>query len=209
VLLGAGYDSRGYRLPALAESIVFEVDHPGTQNSKRERLARVAADPIARIEFVPVDFERDDLRRALGGAGHRSEAATTFVWEGVTNYLSADAVNATLAAVRELAHRNSILIFTYIDQAVLESNAAFPEAARWIKGVRRRGEPWTFGFHPAELREHLANRGFTLITDLSTADAGERYLPPHGRNEQGSRLYHVATATPAENVSSSPSSLPG
>jgi methyltransferase (TIGR00027 family) len=185
-------------LSALADSIVFEVDHPDTQNSKRERLARLAAVPISRIEFVPVDFEHDVLTRALRDAGHRSEAGTTFVWEGVTNYLSTDAVDATLAAVKELANRDSTLIFTYVDQAALDSNAAFPDAARWINGVRRRGEPWTFGLHPAELRDYLATRGFTLTADLSTADAGERYFAPRNRNERGSQLYRVATATTSE-----------
>jgi hypothetical protein len=43
--------------------------------------------------------------------------------------------------------------------------------------------------------EPLRRRGFALTDDLSTADAGERYFPPRGRPERGSRLYEVATAT--------------
>ncbi len=70
-----------------------------------------------------------------------------------------------------------------------------PETRRWIEGVRRRGEPWTFGLAPAEVAEFLSRRGFGLIGDLSTAEAGERYFQPLGRRERGSSLYHVVTAS--------------
>jgi hypothetical protein len=92
---------------------------------------------------------------------------------GIANYISAEAVDDTLAAVKELASLGSTLIFTYVDKAALDSGSAFPDAAPWINGVKRRGEPWTFGLHPAELRDFLAKRGFTLTADFSTAEAGE------------------------------------
>jgi methyltransferase (TIGR00027 family) len=201
VILGAGYDSRAFRLSALAGSTVFEVDHPDTQTSKQNTLARLAAAPISRIVFAPVDFERDDLARALRDAGYQPDASSTFLWEGVTNYLSPEAVDTTLAAIHQFASLGSTLIFTYVDQAALDLGAAaFPEAARWIDGVTRRGEPWTFGLQPADLASYLADRGFTLVSDLSTAQAGERYFPPRHRPEHGSQLYHVATATTVQPI---------
>ena len=116
--------------------------------------------------------------------------------EGATDYLSAAGVDATLAAIRRLAAGPSTLIFTYVDQAALDRGAgAFPEAARWMQGVVRRGEPWTFGLNPARLRDFLARRGLALARDLSTEEAGARYFDPLGRAEHGSRLYHVAMAT--------------
>jgi methyltransferase (TIGR00027 family) len=201
VILGAGYDSRAYRLSALAGSTVFEVDHPDTQTSKQTRLARLTAAPISRVVFVPVDFERDDLARALHDAGYQPHAGSTFLWEGVTNYLSPGAVDTTLAAIRQLASLGSTLIFTYVDRAALDVGVAtFPEAARWVSGVTRRGEPWTFGLEPATLASYLGNRGFTLVSDLSTAEAGERYFPPRHRSEHASQLYHVAIATTSQPV---------
>jgi methyltransferase (TIGR00027 family) len=109
VILGAGFDARAYRLPGLAEVTVFEVDRPVTQQAKREVLGRVlagivAGDPLAwHVRFVPVDFERDDLARALRAAGYRDGARSLFVWEGVTSYLTPAAVDQTLGAVRGLA----------------------------------------------------------------------------------------------------------
>src|SRR6266496_290200 len=103
VLLGAGFDSRAYRLPGLEQVTVFEVDQPATQQAKREVLGRVLAgivegDPLAwHVRFVPVDFERDDLARALRTAGYRDGTRSLFVWEGVSNYLTPAAVDQTLA----------------------------------------------------------------------------------------------------------------
>src|SRR6266536_3324141 len=200
---GAGFDARAYRLSGLEQVTVFEVDQPATQQAKREVLGRVlagivAGDPLAwHVRFVPVDLERDDLVRALRAAGYRDGVRSLFVWEGVTNYLPPAAVDQTLGAVRGLAAAaaGSLLVFTYVDRAVLEGELSrFPEARRWVDGVRRRGEPWTFGLEPAAVEQFLSHRGFELIRDLSTAQAGERYFRPLGRRERGSALYHVVTA---------------
>jgi methyltransferase (TIGR00027 family) len=197
VILGAGFDSRPYRLAGLGALQVFEVDHPSTQRAKRQTLDRTL-DPVpSRVHFVPVDFEHDDLNTALRAAGYDDEVASAFLWEGVTNYLTPAAVDATLAAVRALLNQDDdTVVFTYVDRAVIVGNGVerFPEARRWIDGVRRRGEPWTFGLDPTEVATFLAQRGFTLLEDVSTAEAGQRYFAPLGRHERGSDLYHVVTA---------------
>lgn len=196
VILGAGFDCRAYRLPGLAARIVFEVDHPGTQALKRKRLDPRPATTTSTVRHAPVDFERDDLSRALQAVGYDKTTPGLFLWEGVTNYLTADAVEETLAAIRRLACPQSTLVLTYIDRAALHPGApAFPEAARWIEGVARRGEPWIFGLDPDDLADYLSPRGFSLTSDVSTAQAGDLYFPQRRRNERGSGLYHIATAT--------------
>ncbi|WP_326837586.1 SAM-dependent methyltransferase [Amycolatopsis rhabdoformis] len=174
VLLGAGYDTRAHRLSALAGNTVFEVDHPATQARKRAVLGE------GRVTYVPVDFEHDDLVGRLTESGFDTGKPAVFVWEGVTNYLTADAVDTTLAAVRELG---GDVIFTYVDVRALHEPSPFPEARRWVRAVARSGEPWTFGLRPTETRQFLADRGFSLEKDLSTFDAGG-----------GSQLYRIAIA---------------
>ena len=193
VLLGAGFDSRAWRLPALARARVIEVDRPETQQAKVGAL-RQAGQPLERARFAPVDFERDDLAAAVRAAGLDQDLPAVFVWEGVTNYLTGGAVDRTLSVVRELASPGSLLLFTYVHQGVIDGSAHFPEAARWVRSVARAGEPWTFGFVPDMLPGYLAARGFTLRWDLSTAEAGDRYFGPAGRRDRASRLYHVALA---------------
>jgi methyltransferase (TIGR00027 family) len=193
VILGAGFDSRPYRLSPLEHLSMFEVDQPRTQQVKREGLRAIHTPP--NVHFVPVDFEHDDLAAALAAAQYEHDSPSIFLWEGVTNYLTPTAVDATLHAVRSLASENDLLIFTYVDRAVIDGDVdAFPEARRWIEGVKRRGEPWTFGLSPAEVPNFLANRGFALEQDISTAVAGEQYFKALGRPERGSALYRVVAA---------------
>jgi methyltransferase (TIGR00027 family) len=193
VILGAGFDSRAHRLRSLAGRTVFEVDHPATQHAKRATVDRIGpADST--VVYVPVDFERDPLDARLEAAGFGRRVPALFLWEGVTNYLTAEAVDQTLATVRALCVAGGVLVFTYVHAGALDGSVSFPEARRWTKAVEMSGEPWIFGLRPETLDAFLAARGYALESDVSTAEAGARWFPERGRSEQGSALYHVAVA---------------
>ncbi|GAA2379021.1 SAM-dependent methyltransferase [Dactylosporangium salmoneum] len=191
VLLGAGFDNRAYRIGAPAS---FEVDHPATQATKRRR---VPAGLAGRVRFVPVDLAADPLAPALLGAGFDAGVPAVVVWEGVTNYLTAGAVDATLRALAGLLSPGSVVIFTYVDKAALDGTGGFHGVERWHDAVRRGGEPWTFGFAPADLPAYLSARGLSLAEDLSTHDAAARYLEPLGRDEPTAEFYRIAVAARA------------
>jgi methyltransferase (TIGR00027 family) len=193
VLLGAGYDSRAYRLPGLRSAVVFEIDHPATQATKRRLVGgAVPAERRAHVRFVGVDLMRDDLAAALRGAGFSSELRTVVVWEGVTNYLTAEAVDTTLRGLAGIAAGGSRIVFTYVDRAALDGSGNYRGV--WQDAVRRHGEPWTFGFDPGALRGYLAERGLRLMLDLSARDAADRYLLPLGRHEPAAAFYRIAQA---------------
>ncbi|GAB3882263.1 hypothetical protein GCM10029964_039750 [Kibdelosporangium lantanae] len=186
VLLGAGYDTRAHRLPALASVRVFEVDHPRTQEAKRRVVGGLGV-AQQHVTYVPVDFERDDLATELTDAGFATDKPTVFVWEGVTNYLTPEAVDSTLATVRRLAP--GTLIVTYVDERALQPGSPFPEAERWVRAVAKVGEPWTFGLHPDEVPDFMAARGFRVTKDVSTLEAGVEWFrggPSGGRASTGS-----------------------
>ncbi|GAA5197616.1 class I SAM-dependent methyltransferase [Rugosimonospora acidiphila] len=195
LLLGAGYDSRAYRLPAASTTTVFEVDHPATQAAKRRLLrGRLPAGRMSHVHFVPVDLLHDDLGAALRRAGFASAQRTVVIWEGVTNYLTAEAVDATLRLLAGTTGPGSRIIFTYVDRAALDGTGRFAGFERWRDSVRDAGEPWTFGFHPDELPGYLTHRGLVLMSDLSTREAAVRYLAPLGRDEPTAEFYRVAEA---------------
>ncbi len=195
VLLGAGYDTRAYRLGALARREVFEVDHPATQAAKRAVVDRIGLDS-GHVTYVPVDFEHDKLADALLAARFDPVARSTFVWEGVTNYLTRDAVDTTLAVIHDLARGGGVLIVTYVDARALAHSSPFPEARRWVRAVARAGEPWTFGLDPDDASTYFSERGFRLIRDVSTLDAGRAWMMAQGRSELGSGLYRIAIIEP-------------
>lgn len=195
LLLGAGFDSRAYRLPEMAATAVFEVDHPATQATKQRLIrARVRPEDRRHVRFVPVDLLTDDLGTALERAGFAARRRTVVVWEGVTNYLTEPAVDATLRQLAELTGPGSQVIFTYIDRSALDGTGGFNGVKEWHDAVRRQGEPWTFGFDPAELPGYLAERGMRLILDTSTREAADRYLAPLGRHEPAAEFYRIAAA---------------
>src|SRR5262249_12673282 len=97
LLLGAGFDSRPYRLAEVDGVAVFEVDHPATQAAERARLAHTHDNPAERVQFVPVDFERTDLDAALRSARYAADVPAVVVWEGVVSYLSSAAVDHNFA----------------------------------------------------------------------------------------------------------------
>ncbi len=194
VLLGAGFDSRAYRLPQARRAIVFEVDHPSTQRAKRARL-NTSGTSVDTVRFVDVDFEVDDVARRLVEAGFDGRARSIVVWEGVVSYLSAQAVDDNFELLSGICSPGSQLVFTYVDGRALDGSVHFEEAKRWKGWVRINGEPFIFGFHPDELGTYLAERGFRLDFDRTTADVARGYAAEIGRVELGSELYRVAEAT--------------
>ncbi len=180
VLLGAGLDSRALRLPQAARGRVFEVDHPATQAAKRAALARGGA-ATPHVVFVALDFNRDALAEALLAAGFDPAQRTFFIWEGVTEYLTAAAVDATLRQVARLGAAGSRLLFTYQDVAGFEDRARFAGAHGTMALFRWAGEPYTFGLEPRVLGGYLAARGLRLLEDVGGHDFARRYFAPRGR----------------------------
>jgi methyltransferase (TIGR00027 family) len=190
VLLGAGYDTRPVRLAdALDAAAVFEVDHPPTQRRKRAVLAAAGAPSTAR--YLPWDFERDPLARLpsrLAALGHDPSRPTFTVWEGVTMYLSADALDDSVAAIASYSAPRSPLAFNYVRRDVVDSPRPLTRlAARLVGAV---GEPVRSGLDPAALPAWLGGRGFALRRDDALPDLARRWLPePWGRlTREGRRL---------------------
>ncbi len=198
VLLGAGFDSRGCRLEEAGKITVFEVDHPATQQVKKERLKTCMDRLPANIRYVAVDFERDNLEAKLAESGYDPATPAIAVWEGVTSYLTESAVHGTFAVLARLLAPSSFLIFTYTHKGALDGSKAFPGARRWRSWSSVSGEPFIYGLNPDTLAEMLKPYRFLLLSDASTAEIARRYCPPLGRREPGNQAYRVATATRME-----------
>lgn len=172
VILGAGYDTRPYRLPAAAGAAVFEVDHPDTQARKIGPIAGALGRLPANVRFVPVDFAVDDVGDSLAAAGLDQGAPTFFIWEGVLGYLEPDAIDAMLRWMASTGAPGSRVVFTYIDKSAVDGGL---RDTPWVQAVGRAGEPFRTGLDPAELPEFLAERGLRLLGDETTVDAARRY----------------------------------
>jgi methyltransferase (TIGR00027 family) len=193
VILGAGFDSRACRLPALRDLAVFEVDHPSTQAAKRGMLERALPALPRNVRFVASDFTQRGLRSSMAAAGYRETAPTFILWEGVTNYLTADAVDATLGWCARAAP-GSFLLFTYVHRDILTRPEAFVGTGRLFASLEKVGERFTFGIDPGELPGFLSRRGFALAWDVGAAEYRERYFGEAAREMHGHEFYRAALA---------------
>ncbi|MGB8535268.1 MAG: class I SAM-dependent methyltransferase [Acidobacteriaceae bacterium] len=178
VLLGAGLDTFAYRNP-FAELRVFEVDHPATQQWKRELLHRNNIPIPESIAYTPVDFERQSLAEELGSAGFDSLAPAFFAWLGVVPYLTLEAFRATLGFI-SVQRPGSGLTLDYGQPRstlpLLERMALDSLASR----VEKAGEPFQLFFTPPEIAAELSR--FHSIEDLGAAEINARYFS--GRSDQ-------------------------
>ncbi|MCA9528533.1 MAG: class I SAM-dependent methyltransferase [Myxococcales bacterium] len=194
VILGAGLDTRAFRLDGLAGVDVFEVDHPASQRFKRARVA--ALSPACRSHrFIPVDFERASLDGALAAAGHDRSRPTLWLWESVAMYLTEGAVDATLDAVSARTVPGSRLVMTYMRTGSLPFG---PLGARIIPPCfALGGEALRSTYDPAGIRALLERRGFAVRADENDDDWHPRYggSPRLTRPFEGERLVVADAAT--------------
>jgi methyltransferase (TIGR00027 family) len=191
VILGAGFDCRAYRIREIAESRVFETDHPATQATKKEILSRRLRTLPPHVTYVPIDFTAGTLDAVMQASGYRPDVRTFFICEGVTHYLPADTIDAVFRYVGRSA-AGSQLVFTYIHHGMLDGSSRFVGAANTLATVRRAGEPYTFGFDPGDLPRYLAARNLALIEDVDADTYRARYLTPRGRGDEALSEYQRA-----------------
>jgi methyltransferase (TIGR00027 family) len=140
VILGAGFDCRLYRLTGMDRVTAFEVDHPSTLAEKLSRLRNVIRKLPDNVRYVEIDFDRQSLVDVLGRSGFDRGQPTIFIWEGVTNYLSAEAVEAVLRYLASCA-AGTHAAFTYVHRGAIDGSANFPDAPEIIRNVATLREP--------------------------------------------------------------------
>jgi methyltransferase (TIGR00027 family) len=169
VLLGAGLDTRGHRMRQLANAVVFEVDHEGTQSFKRTR-ARALELHAREIRYVSCDFQRSHFEDVLRPAGFDASVPSCFVWEGVTMYLTEPAFERALAALSALCAPRSTLILTYVT-----SGPELRRSPAWVHSLLSAiAEPIRFTCTVESMAARLRSCGFRTLAD-------DQPLAQHGR----------------------------
>ncbi len=163
VILGAGFDTRAYRLPGGSHVRTFEIDAPKTQAVKRDMLKRAGIDST-RVTFVAADFEKEDWLALLVKAGFDPGKPAFFLWEGVILYLDKSAVEDTFRKIASTA-KGSVVAFDYFTTETLTSKELYWRFAR--ASTKSVGEPLKFGIDSTppskeRLAEFLRACGLTL-----------------------------------------------
>jgi len=202
VILGAGLDSFACRSALAGRLRVFEVDHPATQQRKRALLAAAGLAEPPTLTWVPTDFETGELTASLTAAGLDPAAPAFVSWLGVTMYLTAEGIDATLASLSRLAP-GSELVADYMLTADLRDADGAAYAELVMPDSERRGEPWLSFFTPGQMTELLTRHGFTGVRDVRQQDAVCAALWQRTdllRPIELSRLCHATVGRPASST---------
>lgn len=177
VLLGAGFDTRALRFKNRNKGTkIFELDIQATQQPKIEILNRKGIELPKELVFVPIDFDRQSLSEVLLATGYQVNKKSLFIWEGVTMYLGPDAVDGTLAFIRDTGAEGSMVTFDYIYASVLRrENRCYGEKEIFDR-VSKAGEPWIFGIEEGEIETFLSDRGFKVKSHHTPSDLEKAYL---------------------------------
>ena len=177
VILGAGLDTFAQRRPEVASSLrVFEVDQPGPQSWKRQRLIELGFGVPEWLRLLPVDFEAGEAWwQSLATAGFDAGQPAVVASTGVSMYLTKDAVAATLRQVAALAP-NSTLAMTFLVPLELADAEVRPGLQMAEKGARASGTPFISFFTPAQMLTLARESGFKEVRHVSAATLAQRYF---------------------------------
>ncbi|HUY82879.1 MAG TPA: class I SAM-dependent methyltransferase [Acidobacteriaceae bacterium] len=178
VLLGAGLDTFAYRNPWPALR-VFEVDHPATQQWKRDLLHKNSIAIPQNLAYVSVDFEQQSLAARLSQAGFNTNAPAFFAWLGVVPYLTLSAFQSTVGLIASQPAGSGVVLDYGLPREAL------PPLEQWAHDslasrVKKVGEPFQLFFTPQTIAAQFAN--FSRIEDLGSSQINARYFS--GRKDQ-------------------------
>ncbi len=182
VILGAGFDTRAYRISGIEHTRVFEIDQTVTQEVKLKRLKKII-DPLpAYVTFVPMDFNTQELGELLQSSGYNEQGKTLFIWQGVTYFLTAEGVDNTLAFIANHSGPGSAVIFDYCyNETIHDTSRGYGKSLR--QASRVSGEPYLFGIDQGQVEPFLAERGFCDVLDVPLENIKSKYFtgPNAGR----------------------------
>jgi len=200
VILGAGYDSRAHRLKLTSGLKIFEVDQPEVQERKRSKLP----DDIPNAEnvtYVSIDFNHQSLKEQLLNAGFDQSKSTVFTLEGVSQYITKEAVNSTLNELAVLTQNSNATFFmSYVNRLLSEDpKACFgkgyakaeKKAAIIQKLAAKSGEPWISLYSAEEIENLLSQNRFSLTENKTLADLNSEYFTPIGRTIPENHIFKL------------------
>ena len=190
VILGAGYDSRANRLNLTPSLKIFEVDQPEVSDIKLSKLPKDLPN-LENITYVNVDFSYQSLSEQLLTAGFDQTKSTIITLEGVSQYITKEAISST---IRELSlitkDARSIFFLSYVDELLNKDPAAcfgkgYPNPSKKANLIQtlsaKVGEPWISFYRDEEIESILAENGYSMKENVTLEDLNSLYFSPVGR----------------------------
>ena len=212
VILGAGYDLRAHRLDLPSSLRIFEVDQAEVQARKRSKLPENITN-AANVTYVTVDFTHQSLAEQLTAAGFDKSKPTIFTLEGVSQYITKEAVSSTIEELATLIQTTSATFFiSYVDELLNKDPEAcfgtgYPNAARRAETIKilsaKVGEPWISFYTAEEIASLLSRNGFSVTENVTVEDLNSLYFTPVSRTLRENQIFkleHFVVAKSQDNL---------
>jgi methyltransferase (TIGR00027 family) len=173
-IIGAGYDSRAFRLSALKEIPILEIDHPNTQRAKLRVIDRLFGSRPTNVTYLPFDADNSDLKTILS-SGLQADKKTLVILEGFLWYLEPRISEGLLKAITATAMPGSMIVFDYILPSMVDGLCSMRGAKEHRTFVAKFGEPIRSGIDPNNLADYLQKHGYHLLTDTDAVGLNNRY----------------------------------
>lgn len=180
VILGAGYDTRAYRIDGMDKVQVFEVDQPDTVVAKKGKVREIFGEFPGHVTYVPIDFNVEKLDVRLRECGYDPSKKTLFTLEGLIMYLDPGAVDELLAFIAHNSGKGSAVAFDYGRTYSEATSAGYrKESQATRKFTESQGDTLRFAM-AGPVETFLAERGFSRIRNMTEEDYKKAYF--HGKN---------------------------
>jgi len=178
VVLGAGFDTRAYRFAEKMLGIkFFELDLPATLERKKQVVEKALGQVPDYVAYAPIDFNTETIEEALVRVGYDPAKKTYFVWEGVTMYITEEAVKATLQFIATRSAPGSAVVFDYLLAGVAARDwKKYPKARMSASLCALHSEPWIFGFPEPSAEEFVRQTGLEVVEDLSGEEMTTKFM---------------------------------
>lgn len=181
VILGAGYDTRAYRIEELKDKIeIYEVDHPITQKFKKNIIKKLFG-YNGFVKYVPIDFEIQKIDDQLPEYGYRSDSKTLFIMEGLSMYIPKSAIEDTLSFITKNSKKGSSIILDSYPESLVNGTNTERIAVNIREYLIKQGEPLKFGIEEEDIEKFLKSRGFKNIAVVNSIKYKNLYFKGKNR----------------------------
>lgn len=187
VICGAGMDTFAFR-NANPNIMIFEIDHPDTQQYKLEKIRRLEWNMRENVKYVPVDFAKDNMAEKLKASGFDPKLPSFFSILGVTYYLTLPVFENTLEKISSISSTGSKLVFDFPDETTLSPNAA-QRVIRLAEITAALGEPMLHGYTVSEVEDALERHGYIIDDHATPQKIQKRFFA--GQNAEQSAFENI------------------
>ena len=196
VIMGAGYDTRAYRIGTVKDTMkVFEIDRPETMARKAGIVKTIFGQVPDHVAFVPLDMGEGDCWKALIEADWSQEGKTLFLLEGLVMYLPRSVVEALLGGIARNAGAESAVLFDFVPQSLADGSSDAEGGQNIRNWTIQIDEPLQSGFADGEVIPFLTALGYSGIQVISSRTFATLYFTGKKADRKVSGLMSLAKAT--------------